>query len=603
MLRQLGSLAVHGERAERLLRSAAVPRGFASSANAGGGWFGGRTSSSANVSSADDGLNNAYATTSGGMGDPAVASSSPPMPPSADLQLLSDTTSTTVTGGFDPVGAAASMLEHAHATSGLPWWCTIACSAVAVRVFLFPVTVKQAKAGALLQSAIAKARDKDGNPPRDIKSVLAAASALRAHTTNGVSLGWLVFAPAIQLPTFVVAVLGVRRMVDSDANHEALRIGGTAWFPDLTATAVDLASATAPMGISGAILPIAVAGALFANVNNAWGTAAEKSRQALVLKLAMEWLCVPTLLVGLTLPQAVHMYWLPASLTSLAQGVLMRTAFARKALGVDPVFETSKMMAPSVGERARDGEELRANDVSGLRQPTYSVSSDEDSTAQKTVLFERDLQEHQRLALISAAQATAAGRFADAALILERNAKGFIGENDMRDADEVSSSSSSSSPYLPYAHPAVLFALGQTLGKLRRWVDAASAYELSASQETDLARKARAFAGAGVAHANLGTDQSLETATGFLKRSIELRNDDVATMLSLAAVLKKTGDLYGALAVLEQASGIAPEIRQRFLAPLQLEIERSKKRDAHKQTKGTRLGGKKEKAFGKEKRR
>ena len=57
MLRQLGSLAVHGERAERLLRSAAVPRGFASSANAGGGWFGGRTSSSANVSSADDGLN------------------------------------------------------------------------------------------------------------------------------------------------------------------------------------------------------------------------------------------------------------------------------------------------------------------------------------------------------------------------------------------------------------------------------------------------------------------------------------------------------------------------------------------------------------------
>jgi YidC/Oxa1 family membrane protein insertase len=118
-----------------------------------------------------------------------------------------------------------------------------------------------------------------------------------------------------------------------------------------------------------------------------------------------------------------------------------------------------------------------------------------------------------------------------------------------------------------------------------------------------LARKARAFAGAGVAHANLGTDQSLETATGFLKRSIELRNDDVATMLSLAAVLKKTGDLYGALAVLEQASGIAPEIRQRFLAPLQLEIERSKKRDAHKQTKGTRLGGKKEKAFGKEKRR
>ena len=66
--------------------------------------------------------------------------------------------------GFDPVGVTAAALEAAHATTGLPWWATIACGAVAVRVALFPFTVKQAKAGALLNTAIARARTGTASP-------------------------------------------------------------------------------------------------------------------------------------------------------------------------------------------------------------------------------------------------------------------------------------------------------------------------------------------------------------------------------------------------------------------------------------------------------
>ena len=121
------------------------------------------------------------------------------------------------TSGFDPVGVTAAALEAAHATTGLPWWATIACAqTVAVRVALFPFTVKQAKAGALLNTAIARAGTGTASPPRDVKSVLAAASELR-RATDGVSLGWLIGGPLIQLPTFVVAVMSVRRLVADDA--------------------------------------------------------------------------------------------------------------------------------------------------------------------------------------------------------------------------------------------------------------------------------------------------------------------------------------------------------------------------------------------------
>ena len=193
MLRRLSSIAARGDRAERLLASAAIPRGFASSA-ASGGWWGRGTSSTD-----DDGSNS---TSTSGSGDETSAAWTSQTMAQSDVSALNDAASAS---GFDPVGLTAAALEAAHATSGLPWWATVACGAVAVRAALFPFTVKQAKAGALLNTAFARARDRDGKPPRDVRSVLAAASELR-RATDGVSLGWLIGGPLIQLPTFVLAV-------------------------------------------------------------------------------------------------------------------------------------------------------------------------------------------------------------------------------------------------------------------------------------------------------------------------------------------------------------------------------------------------------------
>ena len=559
MLRRVCSIAARGDRAERLLASAAIPRGFASSA-ASGGWWGRGTSSSTD----DDGSN--VTSTSGSVEETSAAWASQTVTRS-DTAALHEAASTS---GFDPVGVTAAALEAAHATTGLPWWATIACGAVAVRVALFPFTVKQAKAGALLNTAIARARDRDGKPPRDVKSVLAAASELR-RATDGVSLGWLIGGPLIQLPTFVAAVMSVRRLVADDAvAAKGLSSGGALWFPDLTEVAVHVDTATAPMGVYGAILPVAVAGALFANINNAWGGAAEKSKPALALKLFMEWLTVPTLLVGLTLPQAVHMYWLPASVTALAQGAIMRTSAARKALGIDPALARIPR-----AERGATGDDGRRAEEALADLESESARDRGDASARRpAIVFERDLETGEAEALREAAEATAAEKTEDAERILARAAAAETPSAPEGKTVSSSSSSSSSSPLSAAAHPAVLFALAQTRAKLRRWRGAAAAYDACAAGETENERRGRALAGAGVAWANAGDAAG---AAARLEAALVVRPRDLDCMISLAAVRKKQGDAREALAVLERAAALAPEVRARFIEPLERETLGQKK--------------------------
>jgi membrane protein insertase Oxa1/YidC/SpoIIIJ len=585
MLRRLSSIAARGDRAERLLASAAIPRGFASSA-ASGGWWGRGTSSTD-----DDGSNS---TSTSGSGDETSAAWTSQTMAQSDVSALHDAASAS---GFDPVGLTAAALEAAHATSGLPWWATVACGAVAVRAALFPFTVKQAKAGALLNTAIARARDRDGKPPRDVRSVLAAASELR-RATDGVSLGWLIGGPLIQLPTFVLAVMSVRRLVADDAvAAKGLETGGILWFSDLTQVAVHVDTATAPMGVHGAILPVAVAGALFANINNAWGGAAEKSKPALAMKLFMEWLTVPTLLIGLTLPQAVHVYWLPASLTALAQGAIMRTGAARKALGIDPKFARA-----SAERDAVRGDAPRRNDEIASWDEKNDEDKDEGSVrVRPAITFERDLESYEAEALREAAEAMAAEKAEDAERILARAASLPSADAELIDEPKTIGSASddtsvgvskkSSSPLSAAAHPAVLFALGQTRAKLRLWRGAAAAYDACAAGEADVERRGRALAGAGVATANAGDSLG---ATARLEAALVVRPRDVSCLISLAAVRKKQGDVREALAVLERAAKIAPEVRARFIEPLERETSRiretaaTKRRDknAQKKTRG-----------------
>jgi YidC/Oxa1 family membrane protein insertase len=145
------------------------------------------------------------------------------------------------------------------------------------------------------------------------------------------------------------------------------------------------------------------------------------------------------------------------------------------------------------------------------------------------------------------------------------------------------------------AHPTVLYALAQTRMVLKLWKDAANAYELSAKMEVNAERRAMAFAGAGVARANVG---DLAAAATALDAAIALNDKDVSSMISLAAVRKRSGDLKGAFEVLERAAKIAPEVRERFIAPLEKETARGGKKGGNPRASS---GGHKVKGAGREK--
>ena len=341
---------------------------------------------------------------------------------------------------FDPVGIAATAIEQAHVMTGLPWWATIGCTALAVRASLFPFVLKQTRAGVLLNTVKARARGPDGKPPETFREVLAAAGELRRRT-NATPLYWLVAGPVVQLPVFITAVLAVRRLAATPGI--GMENGGALWFPNLTEVALHVDAVVAPMGMAGAVLPCATAAALFLNVNSAWGKIAETNRGFQFVKLALEWLTLPTLLVGMVLPQAVHCYWLPSSASALAQSYAMRSEFGRRMIRADPRLPLGA--SPRIGS---------------------------DANAASNVRFSRPLDETEERAMMEAAKLVADKKEALAEKLLEAAAAAAAG----------GAVDSGASP-TDGAHPNLLFALGQTRQTLKRWKLAAEAYDACAAAE------------------------------------------------------------------------------------------------------------------------
>ena len=77
----------------------------------------------------------------------------------------------------------------------------------------------------------------------------------------------------MQFPIFLTGVLAVRRM--AGIPWPGFQTGGVAWFSDLSFPAIVWEPLAAPLGSSGAILPVAAAGLLFANLNQAFGGVSE----------------------------------------------------------------------------------------------------------------------------------------------------------------------------------------------------------------------------------------------------------------------------------------------------------------------------------------
>jgi YidC/Oxa1 family membrane protein insertase len=91
-------------------------------------------------------------------------------------------------------------------------------------------------------------------------------------------------------------------------------------------------------------------------------------------------------------------------------------------------------------------------------------------------------------------------------------------------------------------------------------------------------QRARALHGAGVARARLG---DLRGAARCLEEAIDASQSagvaHVKAMLSLASVRKTDGDAAGAMEALKQAEKHAPEVRERYIEPLEKQMAKDKK--------------------------
>jgi YidC/Oxa1 family membrane protein insertase len=186
-----------------------------------------------------------------------------------------------------------------------------------VRAALAPLALAQARASAGVGAALAAARASgaDVATPRAVAAALAAHRAAAPPASRAPHPAWIIAAPLAQIPVFVTALLAVRRL--ALAPGSPLHAGGAAWAADLTLPALDAASWSAPMGAAGAALPAAATLLMFANIQAAFGSGASGGGSAAPpptrmmgnYKLALEWLLLPTLLAGLSLPHAVFAYW------------------------------------------------------------------------------------------------------------------------------------------------------------------------------------------------------------------------------------------------------------------------------------------------------
>ena len=481
--------------------------------------------------------------------------------------------STAVGSSFGVVSATvASALEHAQIHSGLPWWATLGATACIIRISMLPVVSKQMKASVLIAHATSVMQGKKSVRERrftegttnndvpaktsisaDISETLRIAHAIRKRLPDNSTAPhpyWLIAAPLIQLPTFVCAISGVRTLIGKASNSVAsghqsalyadLSNGGILWFRDLTLSGLDLTNLYAPLGMYGVILPSLTAAMVFANIDLNFSKMASANPRGIQasIKLLLEWMCVPILIVGMQLPQAVHCYWLAGSTYSYLQSSAIRSEFGKK----------SKILGTAELERELKKLSQRGVDSAIALDSSISLSSARDLDSPSP-----ELSTEMKDALIVAAELKASGRSNEACKQIE---KLLVHNNSSRiDTSQ--------------GHPSLWYALAQTRASMKNWKHAAAAYEACVRLEPDALKRGKALFGAGISRGKLN---DASKAIFALQEAHNLLPKDASIMIALASAYKLNGDFDMALEVLKSAAEEKPEIYRAFIEPLEQEM-------------------------------
>ena len=505
------------------------------------------------------------------------AASSAPVPAAVAGESSFDVVSSTV----------ATALQHVQLHSGLPWWATLGATACIIRISMLPILSKQMKSSALIAHATSvlqakkkreaekRLADKDAASINDVSETLRIANAIRQRLPDNSTAPhpyWLLAAPMIQLPTFVCAISGVRSLISKASNDVAsghqsalyadLSNGGMFWFRDLTLSGLDLTNLYAPMGMYGVILPSLTAAVVFANIDlnfSKIATANPRGIQASI-KLLLEWMCVPILIVGMQLPQAVHCYWLAGSTYSYLQSSAIRSEFGKRS----KILGTAELELDLKKLSRRGVDSVIALDKGSLLASSENGARVLDSPSPK---LSKDMEE----GLITAAELKASGKAIEACRQIEK----LLTANNNNNDGAASGGQSNNGVRIDTSqgHPSLWYALAQTRASMKNWKHAAAAYEACARLEPDASKRGKALFGAGISRGKL---DDVAKAVDALEEAHNLLPKDVSIMIALASSYKMNGDSDMALTVLRSASEEKPEIYKAYVEPLEREIDENR---------------------------
>jgi len=150
----------------------------------------------------------------------------------------------------------AHVLDTIHQVSGLPWWITLMAGGAAVRVGLFPLTMKAGKAteyvmecfGRASKMVAAERKEDAGEKTRESMNevVLRVKEMMSRRPDRVPGPLWIIVSPVINISVLIYGLYSVRYM--SRMEWHGFATGGPSWALDLTLPAVDWITLTTPLG-------------------------------------------------------------------------------------------------------------------------------------------------------------------------------------------------------------------------------------------------------------------------------------------------------------------------------------------------------------------
>lgn len=540
--------------------------------------------------------------------------------PSSALAVLVAVSPAEMCGSFSPVTGAMHLMNTLQSVSHLPWWATLSVTAIGVRMAMLPLSMQQMRATSASWPLLAQARTYvaqqsvqhrvvNTKPTAEARSAAVAKNKVLAASqtrqiaaafwrlrkqTNAPHPAWILAVPLIQLPVFVTAMWAARRMAAD--NWPGLTTGGAAWFPDLTAPALDLSATfiqqVAPLGTLGAVLPLAVTAAMFTNVGLAFGNISKGQTRSPVaewlgskVRLALEWVTVPMLIIALQLAHAPLVYWLSSTLFTLGQHVFLQSPAVRSAMGLLP---------------PRPSRPLGGQAVSPPFRSTSAATTESDTSSDPHSVEELSASDAKTMddRLGQAAALAVAQRFHEALPVLMRILDDYPGQPEAcfalgavhaalgswSDAADLHRQAAKGFEGVPETAARCWLGYGVALQHLGDMEGALEGFRLSAdlaAPETPVLRlsdtlsrrpRVNATNGGEIEKPNRPSQRRSRTVRKSAASGSGRRDTAVRALLCAASLLAKAGRQKEALPLVQRATNLDPLLRDKYLKPLEAEV-------------------------------